>query len=190
MYFFVPYNISPIQQAIQAGHSAIEYARQYADDYEFQNFADEWKTWIILNGGTTNSRVRKDVINLRDEIDPYEGSMDNLYVNLISWNADHKNDKINSSIFQEPDLNDALTAICFIADERVFNYEDYPEFDDWFCIQDFPDDTSEWRASYTVYDKGNRAILFPEQYKHWVTSVMGSEKNVFLRQLLKGKKLA
>ena len=33
------------------------------------------------------------------------------------------------SLFSEPDLNFALTAVCFIADERVFNYEDYPEDD-------------------------------------------------------------
>ena len=26
MYFFVPYNISPIQKSIQAGHAALEYA--------------------------------------------------------------------------------------------------------------------------------------------------------------------
>ena len=35
---------------------------------------------------------------------------------------------VQFAYFQEPDLNDALTALCFIVDERVFNKEDYPDF--------------------------------------------------------------
>jgi hypothetical protein len=57
MYFFVPYNISPIQQAIQAGHAALEYADKYASDEIFIKFVREHKTWVILNGGTTNERT-------------------------------------------------------------------------------------------------------------------------------------
>ena len=53
MYFFVPYNISPIQQAIQAGHAALEYAWKFFEKNDYKAFMQD-KTWIILNGGTTN----------------------------------------------------------------------------------------------------------------------------------------
>lgn len=175
MYFFVPYNISPIQQAIQAGHAALEYAHKFHDSPIFEDFIYNWKTWIILNGGTTNSNRGEDGAPL--------GTLDQTIESLM------QND-IYCSIFHEPDLNDALTAICFICDERVFDYETYPEFDDWFCVQDFPDDTDEWKASYMKYDKGNRAEKFPSHYKIWVDNIMGGSDNVFLRELLKGKNLA
>jgi hypothetical protein len=58
MYGLVPYNLSPIQQGIQFGHGVIEYS---LDVYEvppfnkiYQKWAKEDKTFIILNGGTTN----------------------------------------------------------------------------------------------------------------------------------------
>lgn len=181
MYFFVPYNISPIQQAIQAGHAALDYARKYKDDEEFIDFADNWKTWIILNGGTTNSHGKPGA-NFREDTEPYLGSLDNIAQQVIMNNVKH-------SLFQEPDLNDALTAVCFICDERVFNYEDYPEFDDWFCTQEFPDNTPQKEASFITYSPGLRAIDFPTQYKIWV-KFLGGEKNVFLRELLKGKRFA
>ena len=195
MYFFVPYNISPIQQAIQAGHAALEYARKYQDDEEFIDFANNWKTWIILNGGTTNSKIRKDVINIRDTEDPYIGNLDNLYVKFILWNIKHKDDIINHTIFQELDLNDALTAVCFICDERVFNYEDYPDFAQFILDTDIDDTTKEhfdrYQLGTKLYRKSLEELitLFPDQYVKW-TTLLGGEKNVFLRNLLRGKKLA
>jgi len=44
MYFLVPYNISPIQQAIQAGHAALEYALKYGEDPDFLDFVEYHKT--------------------------------------------------------------------------------------------------------------------------------------------------
>ena len=129
MYFLVPYNISPIQQAIQAGHAALEYARKYSDDEDFIDFADNHKTWIILNGGTTNDTQIP-------ETGYYKGSMDNYFGELCSWMVEHPKDIIKFSYFYEPDLNDALTAICLIVDERVFNREDYPDFDSYCIIHD------------------------------------------------------
>ena len=58
MYFLVLYNISPIQQAIQAGHAQNEYALKYWKDKEFQDWAKRCKTWIILNGGTSNDGLQ------------------------------------------------------------------------------------------------------------------------------------
>jgi len=181
MYFFVPYQLTGIQQAIQSGHAALEYSIKYENDEEFIDFVYNWKTWIILNGGTTNSKVKPNT-NYREDKEPYLGSLDNIAHQVIF-------NKVKYSLFTEPDLNYALTAVCFIADERVFNYEKYPEFDNWFCVQEYPDDTKEKQASYITYAPELRAKEFPTEYNRWVEHI-GGERNVFLRELLKGKKLA
>ena len=94
--------------------------------------------------------------------------------------------------FKEPDLEDALTAVCFICDERVFDYEKYLDLKDYIISFDFLDDTKEKYDSFRVSGKTYEELkeMFPAQYKSWVRDVMGSEENVFLRNLIKGKKLA
>jgi hypothetical protein len=116
LYFLVPYNISPIQQAIQAGHAALEYAHLHGDDPEYVDFIENWKTWIILNGGTTNNNRDENMITL--------GSLNQIADGFMAKFVKH-------STFYEPDLNNALTAICLLVDERIFNTKDYPDFDQW-----------------------------------------------------------
>lgn len=183
MYFFVPYQLTGIQKAIQAGHAALEYARNYRENGEFIDFLDNWKTWIILDGGTTNSNGKPGA-NFREDMEPYHGSLDNLAQQIIM-------NKVNYALFQEPDLNNALTAVCFIADERVFNYKDYPDFHEWILAQEIVDGP-EKTASYTNVKFNTPEELkqiFPGMYPLWI-SFLGGAKNVFLRQLLKNKKLA
>jgi hypothetical protein len=180
MYFFVPYNISPIQQAIQAGHAALEYADKYCSEEQFIKFVREHKTWVILNGGTTNSKreLGTGIAN---------GSLDQIWDVLLT------ND-IPFACFNEPDLNDALTAVCFIASEEVFDYEEYPDFVDHIL------DIKMYTEAKATMDRQNIGPLrkmsylelqklFPEWYAEW-ENMLGGEKNVFLRELIKGKKLA
>lgn len=175
MYFLVPYNISPIQQAIQAGHAAIEYALEYGETELFKEFGKNHKTWIILNGGTTNNNPEK------------LGDLQEVVNSLIKFNTETKKEKISFSLFHEPDLNDALTAICFIADERVFNYEDYPDI---YSFSKNIIDTNEWfELRNGKQDYGFIKQVIPSVYKDWELSLGGS-KNVFLRNILRNKKLA
>jgi hypothetical protein len=118
LYFLVPYNLSPIQQGIQAGHAALEYAHEFGNDPSYLDFMEHWKTWIILNGGTTNSH--EDVNNPGSPI----GSLDKIEKILL-------NNHIRHASFREPDLNNALTAICILLDERVFK---------WTALQDFSEE--------------------------------------------------
>ena len=60
MYGLVPYNISPIQQGIQFGHGVVEYLMNNFNKPETQYWANDDKTFIILNGGTTNSKFEED----------------------------------------------------------------------------------------------------------------------------------
>jgi hypothetical protein len=113
MYGLVPYNISPIQQGIQFGHAVVEYGRSFGDNEEYKDWADNWKTFIILNGGTTNFNI-----DLPGTLNQH---LINIDIDLC----------LNRAAFYEPDLGDQLTAIVFIVDERVFNKEKYPDFRDY-----------------------------------------------------------
>lgn len=65
LYCFVNFYLSSIQQGIQTGHAAVDLVRKYtasgnplnsqitAEKREMvENWADNWKTFIVLNGGS------------------------------------------------------------------------------------------------------------------------------------------
>lgn len=153
MYGLVPYNISPIQQGIQYGHAVVDY-RESLDGHKdmlklYKKWAKKDKTFIILNGGTTNNNKKR------------LGSL-NKHLSTLKAN------KIKVQDFYEPDLNDALTGVCFLVDERVFNREDYPDY---------------------ILDEAESKKQAAKRYTKWVEYV-GGPKNVFLRDFLRGFRLA
>ena len=120
MYGLVPYNISPIQQGIQFGHAVQEYnniARKSdmhvkpgdSEYHEFYDWADKDKTFIILNGGTTNNNSE------------HWGTLNQAVLELGRL-------RVQKATFNEPDLGDQLTAVVFLVDERVWDKEKYPEY--------------------------------------------------------------
>jgi hypothetical protein len=151
MYGLVNYQLSgTIHAGIQFGHGVVEYAQKYFKDKDYQEWAKNHKTFIILNGGTTNNGFANNE----------QGRIQNHFELL-------KKNKIKHSVFFEPDLNNALTAVCFLVDERVFNRKKYPDLVE------------------TVWTGKNIKI----QKKNWLESIGGKE-NAFLRDFLKDKKLA
>lgn len=102
MYSLVLYNMSPIQQGIQTAHSIVEYAQTYFHSIQYQRWAQVDKTVIILNGGSS--------IKL---IESLNYLIDNQLVDL--------------AFFKEPDLYGGITSICFLADERIWDREKYPD---------------------------------------------------------------
>jgi len=183
MYFFVPYNISPIQQGIQAGHSLGRYALKYGRFDPFHvvwEFLEKWETFIILNGGTTNSS--------RDFTMISAGSLNQIADELVE-------NEIEMAYMIEPDLNDALSSVSIICDERVFNKKDYPEFVDWLF------DVKMYKAAADATPPENKTLLrkmdvetleglFPEYFAEWKKDVIGGDKNLFLRELIRDMKLA
>lgn len=168
MYGFVPYNISDIQKGIQFGHAVVEYAFQYSGTKEFKEFAKEDKTFIILNGGTTNNNEPSGMSSIVEELNQLPA-------------------KFKFAVFNEPDLNDALSGVAFLADSRVWDREAYP------CpVDDVPGffkvpyaDRERWlRVNGANY--GRNLI---KEYKDWLKSV-GGETNAFLRYYLSQFKLA
>lgn len=188
MYGLVPYNISPIQQAIQFGHAVVEYGQMVKQpqsltkmaidaSFTYDSWADKWKTFIILNGGTTNDRNTEEGL-------PF-GTLNNHAITLSE-------NKIDFATFYEPDLGDQLTAVVFIVDERVFNKKKYPEFEDWI-LENYGDlvrtdyYTSSYMLAQQIKNSDNKADK--KVYEEWV-KIVGGEKNVFLRNFLKNFKLA
>ena len=188
MYFFVPYQLTGIQQGIQSGHAALEFALRYGrynPNHIIWNFIEKYKTWVILNGGTTNLGYNGSE----------KGSLDLIWSSMIDYNVSAQlDDKLDMERFYEPDLNDAMTAICFVCDERVFNKELYPNFMDWVLdVKMYPTALMEMpkmnENMLRRLPKEKYTELFPEYYQEW-TEFVGGEKNVFLRELINGKKLA
>jgi hypothetical protein len=164
MYGLVPYNISPIQQAIQFGHAVVEYGRSCDGINRLQKtynlWADKYKTFIILNGGTTNKNPEK------------LGTL-NQHLNTLTEAG------IILHVFFEPDLGDQLTAIVFIVDERVFNKKDYPDFE-----VELPLSEKLSKKQLFHLEKKNN-----DRYQAW-KNMIGGEKNVFLREFLSNFRLA
>lgn len=177
-YFFVPYNISPIQHGIQSGHSLGEHLLKYGrynPNHIVWDYLEKYKTWIILNGGTTNNGFELGTgIPL--------GTLNQIALDLSI-------NKIEFAHFEEPDLNNALSAVCFVADERVWNYEDYPDFLNWILNNYLYDEPSERIVKLRMTSMLELTWMFPEYHKEWIM-FLGGEKNVFLRELIRGKKLA
>jgi hypothetical protein len=182
MYGLVPYNISSIQSAIQYGHAVQEYNNLMIDGSSIMqsvNFEtklresnkigyDKWrkkdKTFIILNGGTTNDTID----------DKWYGSLqksrDTLYDNGVLF-----------AEFYEPDLNYSLTAVVFLVDERVFNKTLYPNFE-------------KETLPYSKKKPSQKQIEELEErnnlnYQKWVDKI-GGPKNAFLREFLINFRLA
>lgn len=109
LYGFVPYSLSGIQKGIQFGHAAIEYSNYHGKSPEYWRWAFIDKTFIILNGGTTNKTPGK------------LGSL-----NLIS-NELVNRFKLKVETFHEPDLGDQLTAVVFLVNDRIYDKETWDE---------------------------------------------------------------
>lgn len=166
MYGLVPYNLSPIQQGIQFGHAVVEYQQNVRNLPPHEAIYNKWaqkdKTFIILNGGTTN-------------INPEKFGTLNQNLAALYFNG------ILTSEFYEPDLGDQLTAVVFLVDERVFNRELYPEFQE----EKLPYGTRKpSKKVETELQERNEA-----NYQKWVEKI-GGPKNAFLREFLKPLRLA
>lgn len=172
MYFLVMYNISPIQQGIQALHAVIEYFLKHWKDKEFWRWAKTHKTVILLNGGTSNKGHHSEYGEPKQI-----GSMEQHFKTL-------KDNKIKCAAFYEPDLNHSMSAIAFLVDERVFNKKDYPDFVPT-SIQEFGEDV--YSSDHKQFDEAYDKFIKNEEVKY--IKKLGKE-TYFLKNFLKQFRLA
>ena len=152
MYSMVLRQLNPIQKGVQTTHGVVEYANKYSSDEEYKQWVETDKTLIMLDGGTYQEMVR-------------------IYDTL-------KELGMKFADFQEPDLNYLTTSITFLADERVWNREQYPS---WESLPQCP---------CTIL--GGMPTPDPKDYMsydEWV-DMMGGAANVELRELIFSKKLS
>jgi len=178
MYFLVQYNISPIQQGIQALHACVEYQQKYGNTVEYKTWAKKHKTVILLNGGTSN-----------DGLGFFYGNnqqLGTMEMHLI----DLEKNKIKCAAFYEPDLNYCCSAIAFLVPETVYNKKDYPDFEQ----------LDNWDNRYKVHiikkplanrDEKEREIWEKNRPKRYNDYVKEFGKDVaFLKDFLKPFRLA
>jgi len=187
MYGFVPYNISEIQKGIQFGHAVVELNQKLRshEDWRFElkkydDWANNHKTFIILNGGTSNHSVNRYICDPGFE---FSGTMEShlKYLNELG---------VTTGEFYEPDLNDMLSSIVFIVDERIFNKKDYPDLADFIRLNYLTMLSNNYTPQQAAEEIKNSE--FPEDkriYNQWL-GLIGGEKNSQLREFLKNFKLA
>ena len=104
MYCLVLKQLNPIQKGVQSAHAIVEYANQYFMTDEYHQWSTKDKTLIMLDGGT-----HPEMYNLMYEL--------------------HNLD-VKFSIFIEPDLDDLVTCISFLASNDVWDNELYKKCDE------------------------------------------------------------
>lgn len=162
MYSFVLRQLSPMQKGVQTTHAVVEYETFYGKTEEYQTWANVDKTLIILDGGT--------------------------YPEMMELLETLGNENIKHGYFTEEDLNNLVTSITVIADERVWDRETYPTFESWISTQEKYLETTYCGYSSTrhpTYDEEKRN----EAYKEWL-ELLGGETNIKLRELISSKRLA
>jgi hypothetical protein len=167
MYGLVAYQLSgTIHAGIQYGHAVVDYGQAVKGipphEKLYNKWANEDKTFIILNGGTTNTNPER------------LGTLNQHLLTLReAW--------ISCQEFYEPDLGDQLTAVVFLIDERVFNKTLYPDF--------VPETLPYSSKKPTEKQLSQLEAKNEASYQLWLEKI-GDEKNAFLREFLKPFKLA
>jgi hypothetical protein len=159
MYYLVLRHLSGINKAVQTSHASIEYAVKYIANSDFQKYATIDKTIVMLDGGT-----HQEMVMLQKQLD--ENGVNNTY-------------------FIEPDINDAMTAICFLVDERLFNKDIFVSYEK-FCALHFKDsDTTSIDYVEFLLNKQPGGEL----YEEWVKQIGGTQ-NETIYNIINGRKLS
>ena len=109
MFGFVMYQLgATIHAGIQYGHAKDEFSIKYGRTKAFKRWLYKDKVYSIKNGGTTNS---------------VSGGLQTRIKEL-------EERKIKYATFREEDMDNILTSIAFLIDERVFDRDKYPSLED------------------------------------------------------------
>jgi hypothetical protein len=126
----------------------VEYGISHGKNVEYNNWARRDKTFIILNGGTTNTTNAN------------YGTL-NTYDDLLGFNG------IRRAKFFEPDLGDQLTAVVFLVDDRVFDRVTWPDYNGTF----YADGTTpieseyyEWKMKFAETEEEANKIIFLREF--------------------------
>lgn len=106
MYCLAEKHLSSIQKAIQSAHAIVEYGLTYGDTPEYKQWAGKDKTIVILDGGNSI-----DLDSIKDQL------------RCEGWPFE---------MFYEPDMDNFMTTIAFLAPDRVYDYKNWGiSYDDY-----------------------------------------------------------
>ena len=175
MYSMVLRQLTPMQKGIQSLHAVVDYSemmKNEAIDEGTKNAYNDWanrdKTMIVLDAGTSQD-IQDAITFLR-------------------------NQKIIHKVFCEPDLYDMPTAVCFIADERVWDTKTYPSYEQYVAIKRMEADKSREIKDEEGNVTAVQAIYIQEpRTSDWVREVFGiidPRPIMELREFIFSKKLS
>jgi hypothetical protein len=167
MYGLVPYNISDKQKGIQFGHAVVRFGRELTKERSrllkvYNYWADHCETFIILDGGTTNTNPNR------------PGTL-NRHRRELNSNG------VRNCTFYEPDLGDQLTAVVFLVDDRVWDRTAWPDYVVPGHKERGGIPVEEWLATDPAYAKWKRKFS---------RKPAEADQIVWLRQYLRPLKLA
>lgn len=160
LYGMVPYQLTGMQGGIQYGHAKDIYSINY-DNKQYKDWLHNWKTYIVLNGGTTNTNKHR------------LGTLNKHVLTLRSFG-------LKVAEFYEPDLGDQLLGVVFILDERVFDREKYPDFNKWMELN---------YTAEQIVEANNLKRKKDIYYRKWLRT-LGGENNLKIRNFISKFKLA
>jgi hypothetical protein len=160
MYGLVNYQLRGIQQGIQFGHAVVEYGLLYGETPEYQRWANQDKTFIVLNGGTTSTN-------------PLSPGTLNQHASFLRMVVGEK----KVALFYEPDLGDQLTAVVFLVEDRVWDKENWPDYE-------------KIVSDYTKSGGGDHIPSYDSWVESFSSDPKESEKIVALRKFLSPLRLA
>lgn len=141
MYSLVLRQLSPIQKGVQMGHAIAEYGNLCSKLVEYIQWVNVDKTIIMLDGGTYPE--------MKENRDFLTGM------------------RVPNACFYEDDLGGLLTAITFIADDRIWDTKLYPSYE-----EELTDD-----------------VLSASESPNWLIE-MGGMEGLKLRNFIFSKRLA
>ena len=164
MYSMVLRQLNPMQKGIQSLHAVAEYGQMVKNGDCTKETRDAYNTWanrdkamIVLDAGVSNDLVDACVF-LKENNIPFK-------------------------VFHEPDLYGCMTAVSFLADERVFDVKTYPSYEDYI---------SDWNIK-VAFNTTTGKILPPPTQDEWIAKVFHGadpEPIMKMREFIFSKKLS
>lgn len=156
MYMLVLPSLSSIQKGIQAMHALEEYHIIYGETKELYKWGRNDKAIKILNVESLEklTEIKKELVKR----------------------------EIRFSYFNEEGLNDLLTALCLIVEDKVYDCEQYPDYHTW-CFNNHIDAEIMLPTDPPKFERNK------ENYSKWLEFI-GGESNEFLKEMLSSKKPA
>ena len=175
MYSMVLRQLNPMQKGIQSLHAVVAYSEEIKDEHKYNvcyrdaynDWANIFKTMIVLDAG-----VYKDLIDAMSALDQL---------------------KVPNCAFYEEDLNGLPTAVCFLADERVYNTEAYPSYDQYRLFNVNEHNTIDlFPKAYTTTEVENYKVPEIEDFvsEHFCCDVEEYLRLMELRNLIFSKRLS